>query len=160
MNKLLEEHFRSFYRSWVKRVYCRVKNDADAEDIVMEAYARALKYQHTFVVGNNLDYWFSRIIANTVKDWKREQHNQFGHTEVLDEDNHPIPDPSIKRDLFSTLQAEINKIENPEQVEILSLYFLLGYKQHEVVHITNATAGSVNMLVHKFKVKLKGRYME
>lgn len=161
VHNIIEENFRSSYRSWVKRVYCRVKKNEDAEDIVMEAYTRALKYQHTFIQGNNFEYWFSRIIANAVKDWKREQHNQFEHQEEFDEQEMaPCPDPSIKRDLYATLSAEIDELEKPERAEIVHLYFILGFKPRDIMKITNQKSVIVNNTIQHFKGKMKGKYME
>lgn len=160
MHSIIEQHFRSSYRSWVKRVYSRIKSEPDAEDVVMEAYARVLKYQHTFREGDKFDHWFSRIVGNAVKDWKREQHNQYGHAEIFNEEEYLIPDPAGKRDLLTTIQEEIEKIDKADQREILHLSFILGLKQREIIQITNNTSGSINMLIHKFKYKLREKYME
>ncbi len=161
MYQLIEEHFRNNYRNWVVRINHRVKNVPDAEDIVMEAYARALQYADTYDKDKPFDHWFSRIVSNCVKAWKREQHNQHAYAEEFNENEmNPVSDPSIKRDLMETLRVEIEAIDDPMHVEILKLHYLSGYKTKDIVMITNYTYGCVNMAIHRFKYKCKDRYME
>jgi RNA polymerase sigma factor (sigma-70 family) len=161
MHKKIEEHFKANYFSWVKRINHRVKNIPDAEDIVMEAYTRALQYQNTYNPDNPFDNWFSRIVSNCVKAWKQQQHNQHAYAEEFNENEmNPITDPSIRNDLYTTLQVEIAKVKDENHQEILRLHYLQGYKAVDIVQITNNTHGCVKMTIHHFKHRCKEKYME
>lgn len=49
------------------------RNPAEAEDLVQDAFARALNAQSSFIAGSNLRAWLFRILRNTFLDGKRRQ---------------------------------------------------------------------------------------
>src|SRR4029079_6542479 len=68
------------------------RDERDAEDIVQEAYLRALRHYRTFK-GGDARPWLLAIVRNTYYTWRK--HNRLPQEEaVLEEDKHPLADDS------------------------------------------------------------------
>jgi RNA polymerase sigma-70 factor (ECF subfamily) len=49
------------------------RNEHDAEDIVQEAFLRALRSFHSFVPGRDARAWFLTIVRNSCRTWHRQR---------------------------------------------------------------------------------------
>lgn len=155
MNKEIEEHYIKNRRMLVKRLTFKTGSVQDAEDVVQEAYCRALKYIASFDQAASFENWFTRILRNSVKEWERLKFNQ-PQTESFDEEQvEPIPDTSMKKRMLQSIGEAVNKEKNEFTKEILKLYYLQGFKLTEIVQITNTNYTAVNNMVHKFKRAIK-----
>ena len=153
----VEKYFRQWYHQLVKRIQFRTNNNqADAEDVVMEAFTRALQYQHSFKEDKVFEYWFVRILFNSLKTWRKEQFNQFEYTDAFDEEEIP-PDLDIeeKIDEAANVLIAIASVENVEHKEILSLHFEQGFNLREISQITNTPYQTVASIVGRFKRRLE-----
>jgi len=60
------------------------RNPADAEDLVQETYARALKAWHQFTAGTELRAWLMRILRNAWLDRHRREGRRLERSGSLD----------------------------------------------------------------------------
>lgn len=159
MQTIIAKHFKFNYRTLVKRVKYRTNNNEhDAEDVVMEAYTRALLYKDSFELGLPFSHWFGRIVSNCLKDWKREQYNGTLTDEFDERDVEPTPDKSIAENLIKKISIEIDKVENEEHKEILRLNLVYGFKLREVAQITNLKYKNIDLIIQRFKEQLKEKH--
>lgn len=82
---IITQHYKDNYRRLIKRMTFRAGTEWDAEDVVQEAYARALRYQDSFD-GTNFDRWFNTILNNALREHKNNEsgitHQSFEEEEV------------------------------------------------------------------------------
>lgn len=155
MNKEIEEHYIKNRRMLVKRLSFRSDSIQDAEDVVQEAYYRALKYIASFNQEASFENWFTRILRNAIKEEKRKKFN-LPPIESFDEDEiAPLPDSNMQKRLLKSIEESINEERNEHIKEILKLYYIQGFKLAEIVQITNENYNAVNNMVHKFKRAIK-----
>jgi RNA polymerase sigma factor (sigma-70 family) len=155
MNKEIEEHYLLNRRMLVKRLSFKTGSIQDAEDVVQEAYCRALKYITSFNKEQSFENWFSRILRNSIKEWEREKFNNPPTESLEEEALPPIPDSNIQKRLLKSVEESIEEEKNEYIKEILKLYYIQGFKLAEIVQITNGNYTAVNNMVHRFKRGIK-----
>lgn len=155
MNKEIEEHYLLNRRALVKRLTFKTGSVQDAEDVVQEAYCRALKYIASFNKEQSFENWFTRILRNSVKEWEREKFNSPPIESFDEEEAEPIPDSNMQKRMLKSVAESIDEEKNEYTKEILKLYYLQGFKLAEIVQITNGNYTAVNNMVHRFKRAIK-----
>lgn len=146
---VVEEFYRKEYDSLVRRVKNRAGSIENAEDVVQEAFCKALQYYDTCINKDNFGAWFRPILDNTLKDNQREERlggMSLSIEEVEDEDIHDeIVDhylPSVKR-------------LKPLHKKIVHMYFQLGNTKKEIAEILGVSFETVNTTIRRFSEKLR-----
>lgn len=154
----VEEHYRKNFNKLVKRYQFRAGTKWAAEDIVQEAYLRALKYSNSFKDGLEFDNWFSRILANTLKDYKRAERDYAGLDE-LDEEDERVEDESYPDKIKLEIQRSIREL--PVEIrEVVELNLLYGYDMRQIVQIVNMKYRTIDQILQRFKKDLKEKYQQ
>ena len=156
MYSIIEKHYLNNYKNMVKRVKFRVNTQEDAEDVMQEAYTRALRYSNSFDMGTPFNHWFLRIVSNVVKDHLAEKYGRAGHEEFDEEKVEPLVDNTFMSRHSGVLAKIISSIEDEEKKEILSLHFLYGFNIRDIVQITNLRRAVVDGCINNFKRATRG----
>ena len=153
--KLIESHYKANRRKLVLRLSFRAGTEWDAEDIVQETYARAIKYIHTFD-NSNFDRWLGHILNNCLRDFKRNEKGFSTNTFEEDEvDGIPCNQYNER------VVEEINDLiatKSIAQIEVLSLYFKQGYSATDISEITTYTYAAIHQMILRFRNELKELY--
>ena len=138
-----------------------VGNPADAEDIVQEAFLRALRFFDGFRGGDSRA-WLLKIVRNTSYSWLRKNRpaqltDEFDETIHSDEN----ADENAEMKLLSRAESErvINALEALPLTfrEILVLREIEGLSYKEISEVTGVAMGTVMSSLSRARHRLRGQ---
>lgn len=159
MLSIIEKFYRANYGKLVKRMRWRAGTVQDAEDIVQEAFCRAIKYKESFMMGLPFNHWFQRILSNALRDHKNAEKGLSNSVEYGEEHAEPVDCPAYNKQLRRQIEEEMMLMDD-ESCEVVSLYFTYNYNLKDIVHITNVKYKTVDNIIQRFKHKIREKYGE
>lgn len=157
-NTLLENHFHKTRPKLLKAIAFKAKTPENAEDVIQEAYARALKYSSSYDVSRNFDHWFSRIVYACLMDFLREE-NGLSYSDSEDEEEETIDCPSYPRHIMREI-FELIDTKSEAQIEILTLYFKHEYSATDISKITVYSYAMCHKIISRFREELRQLYKD
>lgn len=155
--KELRHFFATNYDSLVKKAMFRVRNFDDAEDIVMDAFRKAVEYWGSYDPNNKeIGAWFNTILNNSVRTFQREKFMK--HIEVDEDAEIPVEDKRETEDLAEHIQQDIKDIKEEERRNVIHLFFNLGYSYQDIELITNSSIRNARYFVEEFRREMKEKY--
>jgi len=145
------------------------RNQADAEDVVQDTYARAFAAFHQFKPGTNLKAWLYRILTNTfinqyrkaqrrpdvtgdeIEDWqlfRASEHESTGLQSAEMAALAAIPDGAVTEALTSL---------SPEFREVVILADVEGFSYKEIADIMGTPIGTVMSRLNRARSALRGK---
>lgn len=143
---LFEATFLPYLNSAYNLARWLTRNEHDAEDLVQEAFLRALRSFDTFIFGGDARAWLLAIVRNCCRTWHRRNRPQDAQLE---------DDPQAATGSWSDPEAILIKNANSERVrqaletlpieyrEILILRELEELSYKEIAHIIEIPIGTV-----------------
>ncbi|MND20306.1 RNA polymerase sigma factor SigX [compost metagenome] len=158
MNEVLERFYIERREDLLRRLNYGAGTPENAEDILQEAFVRALTYWDTFDPENKeLGAWFSTILKNSLRDFKRDEW-LFGMGEEFDEEQYdpqemPLPETELIKQIYEMVDGK-----GESQQEVLLLYFDKHYSIKDIHNITGQKYKTVEQIVVRFKKEVKEKY--
>lgn len=159
MKEQIEEMFKTNHRKFLMTASRFTEKDLWlAEEIVQEAYSRALKYKDSYNARfGNTEQWFSNILYRCGIEFKKAELDKGMVREVKDSDLVTHEDFGRDLRLMAELDDNLNTL-GPMARHICYLYFVRGYKPREIVDITGYKNNTVRHSVREFALKMKEKY--
>lgn len=152
---LLEEHYKNNRDLLVNLYKRKCGSYHDAEDIVHEAYTKALTYIDRYRESESIGSWISRIVYNEFLDFLHRSRYD-GMTIEFNQDNYdPIDGRVEKKHLVSQIINIINSEQNESHRDVLNYYFCCNYKLEEIATITSLTKSNIRQIIYRFKEKIR-----
>ena len=140
------------------RYLCR--DPAEAEDLVQDAFARALNAQSSFVVGTNLRAWLFRILRNAFVDGRRRQRkeplSEQEQNEAANGDDWLRGDIEIDRlrgFVARDIEAALNRLS--EDARSVILLDLEGFTETEIASVMDTAVGTVKSRLARARAALR-----
>lgn len=157
-NKILTEFYITNQRDLHKRVASRAGGAYNAEDVVQEAFARALKYWGSFdPKRQELGAWFNSILNNALRQFMKEELIS-GTCDEFHEEWHE--GTRLHQTAAHTLRHVEEIIgEKPEPLRtLLDLYFIKGYKPRELVEVLDLKNQAIRFQIMQFRNELRTKF--
>jgi RNA polymerase sigma-70 factor, ECF subfamily len=138
------------------------QNDSDADDVVQEAFLRALKYFGGFrgEGASQSRAWLLAIVRNMAHTWRRRLHigslttefDETVHSEAI-ADEHPGSALS-RRDARETLAEVLDRLP-PEFREVIVLREMEGLSYKEISEVADVPVGTVMSRLSRARKRLQ-----
>lgn len=155
MIPVIEEHFRQHRQKLVKLMTFRAGSPEAAEDIVQEAFYRALRY-HRSCRPEEFNNWFNAIMFNALRDYKREEAGRSEDEFVEgEEEGQPCPafHGQVEREVHALIAAKPDV-----QREVLELHVQHGFTARDIADITPHSYANCHKIIQRFREELRAKY--
>jgi len=158
MYKKIEQHYLDNYRRRLKILVNRAGSISNAEDVLQDAYERALRYRNSFDPdAQELDAWFNTIANNALRDFKQSERRMGMSVEYAEERDEGVPLADWEEDMIEAVKKDI-ACKNVMVRQALYLYFFKQYKPREIAQILDMSNCYIRTSVKEFKQQVVAKY--
>ena len=152
--QIITDHYNANRNTLCKRMAWRAGTPEGGEDVVQEAYYRALKYCNSFN-GDNFGKWFNTILNNCLREYKNAEK---GYSPIeADAEDEGYECPSYVRHVMKDVFDLINT-KSEVQIEVLTLYFKQEYTAKNISEITEHSYAMCHQIIQRFRNELRELY--
>lgn len=160
MKEMIEQFYRDNYTLYVKRLSRRVGGPENAEDIVQEAFYRALKYADAFDPDGKATFevWFNTVVRRAMYDFKRVELKQGMTSEIDSGETEVIEIDGVDLAMAGEIVKEIESKPLNDHRQVLYLAFVKDYPPRDIVKILDIGYSTVNTITNRFKREMSEKY--
>jgi RNA polymerase sigma-70 factor (ECF subfamily) len=145
----VREVYDASYRRLVGQLVGLTGSLAEAEDVVQEAFVRAINHARTFQATDNPEAWLRRVAVNLARSrWRRLQ--RLAHLRPA------LPEPEHDNDLGADRVAMLTALKQlpAAQREAIALHHLADLPVHEVATALGVPTGTVKARLSRGRAAL------
>lgn len=148
----IEKCFRERWDEFVKRISRRCVNVADAEDVVSEAFKRAIQYKDTYNPEKQaIHVWLYMIVTNAYHDYISDLFKRGMSVSVSDEHVPGYEQDFENIDMACKIMEKIDGMTPGPVRDCLAMYYGLGMTPREIAMVSPVDAKFVRNNVYRFK---------
>lgn len=149
---ILDELFRKYYNEAMLYAYTLCRNEAIAEDIVSDAFYKALKKLPDEVP--HFKYWLLRVVKTTFLDFVRKERKKVELPSNLPDKTDSLIDKLIINEEYAALYKAIDTLDDYYR-EIITLHYFESIKFKEIALILDKTEEQIKSGAYEARQKLK-----
>lgn len=155
---LIEKFYKEYRNRLVNETKKKVGSIYNAEDVVQEAFLRALTYCGTFDPDKGpFEEWFSRIIANAGKDFNKVE-RLHGMFEDIDQAlNIPYKEIAFNTTLAKEVLREAEALPDLHKRVIIG-FLVHGLSAIDIARVSNTTPGNARTILFRFREQIKEKF--
>ena len=162
-NLNIEKYYIENRRKLIGRITNRVGSNVEAEDILHDAFVKALSAK-TFCEVKELDRWFNTIITNVINDYFTSGKKTSDIiidvknicSKALDKKSN-VESIAISKEQLGTVDSIIKEYSRPVSRRILYMFLVEGHSVKQIVAKLGVTEPSIWNLIKRFRRELNGR---
>lgn len=147
--------------AFLRKARTIVRNEEDAEEIVLEAFTKIYQYADRFQAqeGATFTSWGYKILMNAAfTKYQKQKRVREGMVDFEQEFYEILPDLESrqfeKQEIGDYVVSALARL--PEQMSrVLTLYFFEGKSQNEIAAIEHTSVGAIKTRMHRAKGQLK-----
>jgi len=148
MEKQYEKHYKQLYRI----AYSYLRHKQNAEDALQVAYEKAFENQKQLQDPKKLRSWLTRIVINECNQNHRIRKRQTEIERKMEADS----EFRVNSDYAVSIELkDAMLLLSEEDRNLISLKYLLGYRQKEIADILDLPVGTVKSRLSRSLGKLK-----
>lgn len=167
-NELVARLYQLHAHALFKYIFSSLSQREEAEDILVEVFLAALKYQGLIHLNEQQRFaWLLAVARNKLADWHR-RNSRLSHTSLeqqlpfleqeLAEPRGP-EDVALKREEYTLLQLQISQLSEMQQ-EILRLRFIIGLRHAEIGTLLGKSEGAIQGIFWRAIQSLRSLYQQ
>lgn len=130
-----------------------VNDDAEAEDVLQEAFLDAFSRIGDFRQETTFGLWLKQIVINRAINYLRKRKAEFVSIDDVDVAEEAPPDPQDAALKVEAIKAAVAELPDGYRV-VLTLYLFEGYDHEEIAHILKITENTSRSQYMRAKRKL------
>lgn len=158
-NKTTEQIWRGLGDQLRRFIRSRVRQDADAEDVLQEVFLKIHRNIGKVRETQRLEAWVFQIARNAVNDFYRQEAKRVGEGELpLPGEPHDDLEPYVQ-ELGKCVAAMVSELPG-EQGRAVGMYELEGLPQQEIADREGISLSGAKSRIQRGREKLKGMILE
>lgn len=154
MKDLVTQHYENNAESLIKYMaFRRYGNVMDGEDIVHEAYLRAVTYFYAFdPEKESFDKWFNGILKNAYRDFQKKE-RKYGMSEELEEEMLEPVTHNLEhyQDIHGVRKLIGRQVAH--HIDCLTLYYVYQYQLKDIADLLTKGYKWVDNVIKEFRIR-------